>query len=117
MKKTIDAGKIQINGKAPFFQTKYAQAVEMLSKISTAFRDTPLLVVADSWFVNDGLFKPMCNTVGQHCHMLSRLRVNATLFALPPEHQKHQLGRSDKYGDKMGNVSTLANAFHERATT
>ena len=42
MKKTIDAGKIQINGKAPSFQTKYVQAVEMLSKISTAFRDTGL---------------------------------------------------------------------------
>jgi hypothetical protein len=49
--------------------------------------------------------------------MLSRLCVNTTLFALPPEHQKHQLGRSRKYGDKMGSATTLANEFHGRATT
>ena len=117
MKKTIDAGKIQINGKAPSFQTKYVQAVEMLSKISTAFRDTPLLVVADSWFGNDGLLKPMRKTIGQHMHILSRLRVNNTLFALPSKRQKHQLGRSKKYGDKMGNAATLANEFQKHATT
>jgi hypothetical protein len=117
MKKTIDAGKIQINGKAPSFQTKYVQAVEMLSKISTAFRDTPLLVVADSWFGNDGLFKPMRKTIGQHMHILSRLRVNNKLFALPSKRQKHQLGRSKKYGDKMGNAATLASEFQKHATT
>lgn len=115
MKKTIDAGKVK--GKTPPFQTKYAQAVEMLSKISAAFRDTPLLVVADSWFGNNGLFKPMRKTIGQHMHILSRLRVNATLFALPSERLKHQRGRSKKYGNKMGNAATLANDFQRCATT
>lgn len=117
MKKTIDAGKVKINGKAPPFQKKYAQAVEMLSEISAAFHDMPLLVVTDSWFGNDGLYRPMRKTVGQHCHLLSRLRVNATLFALPPERQMYQRGRSKKYGNKMGNATTLASKFHERTTT
>nr|WP_256325064.1 transposase [Nitrosomonas sp. Nm132] len=92
MKKTIVAQKVRIDGKIPLFQTKFEQAIEMLPEISAAFPGTPLLIVTDSWFGNDGLFKPMRKTVGQHCHMLSRLRVNTILFALPPEHQKHQLG-------------------------
>ena len=147
MKKTIAAKKVRIDGKIPPFQTKFEQAIEMLPEIAAAFPGTPLLIVTDSWFGNDGLFiesaikqfnfhsrkgrnagillnlfngrinKPMRKTIGRHCHMLSRLRVNTTLFALPPEHQKQQLGRSRKYGDKMGNATTLANEFHERATT
>jgi len=117
MKKTIAAKKVRIDGKIPPFQTKFEQAIEMLPEIAAAFPGTPLLIVTDSWFGNDGLFKPMRKTIGRHCHMLSRLRVNTTLFALPSEHQKQQLGRSRKYGDKMGNATTLANEFHERATT
>jgi len=117
MKKTIAAKKVRVDGKAPPFQTKFEQAIEMLTEISAAFSGILLLIVTDSWFGNDGLLKPMRKTVGRHCHMLSRLSVNTTLFALPPEHQKHQRGRSRKYGDKMGNATTLANEFLERATT
>ncbi len=117
MKKTIAAKKVRVDGKTPLFQTKFEQAVEMLPEISAAFPGTPLLIVTDSWFGNDGLFKPMRKTVGQHTHILSRLRVNTALFALPPERQKHQLGRTRKYGHKMGNVTMLANEFHERVST
>ncbi|MCU7847048.1 MAG: hypothetical protein KZQ89_03420 [Candidatus Thiodiazotropha sp. (ex Lucinoma kastoroae)] len=53
MKKTIDAGNVKINGKTLPFQTKFGQAIEMLSKIADVFRDTPLLIVTDSWFGND----------------------------------------------------------------
>lgn len=115
MKKTIEAGDVKINGKRPLFQTKFEQANEMLANIAAAFADTNLLVVTDSWFGNNGLFKPMRKTVGQHCHLLSRLRVNTTLFSLPLERQAHQRGRSKKYGSKMGNASMLANEFHKRA--
>ena len=108
MKKTIAAGKVKINGKAPLFQTKYAQAVEMLSKISMTFRDTPLLIITDSWFGNDGLFKPMREVVGQHTHILSRFRVNAAMCAQPSERKENQRGRSRKYGDKIGNAASLA---------
>ena len=109
--------KVTINGKVSTFQTKFEQSIEMLTEISKAFPDAPLLVVADSWFGNDGLYKPKRKTVGQHCHILSRLRVNNTLFALPTERQEHQLGRTRKYGQKMGNAATLAGEFRQRAIT
>lgn len=117
MRKTIIAQKVAINGQVPAFQSKFEQSVEMLEEITKAFPGAPLLVVADSWFGNDGLYKPMCKTVGAHCHMLSRLRANNTLFALPPKRQENQVGRTRRYGQKMGNTTTMASKFHERATT
>lgn len=96
MRKTIDAGNVKVNGKTPSFQTKFNQAVEMLPEISAAFPDTLLLIVTDSWFGNDGLFTPMRKTIGQHCHILARLRVSATLYAIPPERQEHQRDRPKK---------------------
>jgi len=117
MKKDIDAGNVKMNGKKLSFQTKFEQAVEMLSEISDAFRDSPVLVVTDSWFGNDGLFKPMRNIVGQHCHILSRLRINASLFDSPSMPCKKQRGRTKKYGDKLGNAATLAEQFTQFATT
>jgi hypothetical protein len=90
MKKTIDESRVQINGQSLSFKTKFEQAVEMLTQISERFAHMPLLIVTDSWFGNDGLFKPMRKNIGQHCHLLSRLRINATLFELP-EHTKGQL--------------------------
>ena len=117
MKKTIAAGNVMVKGKAPAFQTKFEQAVEILSKIAAAFHNTPLLVITDSWFGNDGLFKPMRNTLGQHTHILSRLRVNTLLFALPPKRRKHQRGRTQKYGRKIGCAKTQAEISRKRATT
>jgi hypothetical protein len=117
MKKTIDAGNVQINGKSLPFRTKFEQAVEMISQITDAFCDTPLLIVTDSWFGNDGLFKPMRKTIGQHCHILSRLRVNASLFDSPAKRGKHQRGRPIKYGRKLGCATTLAKRVKRYATS
>ncbi len=96
MKKDIDAGNVKVNGKKLPFQTKFEQAVEMLPEISDAFRGSPVLVVTDSWFGNDGLFKPMRHVVGQHCHILSRLHINASLFYSAPKPCKKQRGRTKK---------------------
>jgi transposase len=79
----------------------------MLHQISEHFAHTPLLVVTDSWFGNDGLFKPMRAAIGSHAHILSRLRVNAALFERP-KRSKAQKGRPKKYGRKLGCASTLA---------
>lgn len=117
MKKDIDAGRVKVNGKNMPFQTKFEQAVEMLSKISAAFHGLPVLIVTDSWFGNKGLFKPLRNTLGQQCHILSRLRVNSSLFDLPSKRSKEQRGRSRKYGNKLGNATTLAEQFITDATT
>jgi hypothetical protein len=83
----------------------------MLSQVAGCFGDTPLLVVTDSWFGNDGLFKPMRETIGKHCHILSRLRVNAALFELPKRTAKPQQGRPKKYGRKSGCAKTLAEQY------
>ncbi len=60
--------------------------------LSKEFRDTSMLIITDSGFGNDGLFKPMHKIIGKHCHLLSRLRVNSSLFDLPPERDKKQRG-------------------------
>jgi hypothetical protein len=83
MKKTIDEGRVQIDGKTLLFRTKFEQAVEMLCQISECFANIPILVVNDSWFGNDDLFKPMRKTIGQYAHILSRLRVNAHCLSYP----------------------------------
>jgi hypothetical protein len=59
MKKTIDESRVQINGQSLSFKTKFEQAVERLTQISERFAHMPLLIVTDSWFGYDGLFKPM----------------------------------------------------------
>ncbi len=117
MKKVIDAGRVKINNKKLAFQTKFEQAIEMLSSLSTAFRDRPMLIITDSWFGNDGLFKPMRKTLGKHCHILSRLRVNASLFELPPQRSEKQRGRTKKYGGKIGCATTLAEQCRPLAVT
>lgn len=117
MIKTIQGGTVTINQKPVLFQSKFEQAVEMLNEISSVFMGVPLLIVTDSWFGNNGLFKPMRHSIGQHCHLLSRLRVNASLFDLPSKHPGHQRGRHKKYGDKLGSATTLAGSFINLATT
>ena len=117
MKKEIDSGKVKIDNKKLAFQTKFEQAIEMLTEITTAFRDTPLLVVTDSWFGNNGLYKPMRNIIGKNCHILSRLRVNSTLFDLPPERTEKQRGRTKKYGDNLGCAASLAHQFKNLTST
>ena len=76
-----------------------------------------MLVVVDSWFGNDGLFKPMRKTIGLHMHIISRLRVNASMFAQPSARKKKQRGRLKKYNDKIGNAASLAGEFLKYAIT
>lgn len=117
MQKTIEAGKVLIKGKVPTFQTKFEQAVEMLGEIAKALPGRSFLIVTDSWFGNDGLFKPMRLSLGKTAHLLSRLRANATLYELlsPPIGKK--AGRPRKYGQKAGNATTLASGFKDKAQT
>ncbi len=50
-------------------------------------------------------------------HMLSRLRINTTLFVLATGTPKTSARPIQKVWRQMGNATTLANEFHERATT
>jgi hypothetical protein len=117
MKKIIEAGLVKIKGRTPAFQTKFAQAVEMLGEIAKAFSGKAILVVTDSWFGNNGLFKPMRLLIGNRAHLLSRLRVNATLYDLPAQRGEQQRGRTKKYGPKAGNAKSLASSLKDRAQT
>ena len=116
MKKDIDANAptAQKSGLTVEFQSKMAQAVEMLKAVAAQFADTPVLVVADSWFGNNGLWQPLSES-GFVFNLLSRLRANITLYDLPPPRLPGVRGRTRKYGTKLGSVSDQAAAFREQA--
>jgi len=112
-KKAIQAKTINVikNGKVDPFQTKLEQAAAMIIEIASHFAGVPILVVADSWFGNNGLFKPVRQELGLQFHLLSRLRVSSMLYNLPPERKPKQRGAKRKYGEKLGSVATLAAQF------
>ena len=110
--KDIDAGKINArrHGQVLPFQSKMAQAAEMILRIAAHFSDKPPLVVCDSWFGNNGLWKPL-SASGQSIHLLSRLRINTALYAEPNDAANTAKGRPRKYGDRCGSVRDLAESF------
>lgn len=91
------------------FQTKFEQAAEMIIEIANSFENANILTVADSWFGNKGLWKPLQEALGPRFNMISRLRANANLFALPGKSSGR--GRPRTYGEKLGNASSLANEY------
>jgi hypothetical protein len=116
MKKDIEAKAVTTkkSGSTVDFQSKMTQAAQMLCSVAAHFAHLPVLVVADSWFGNDGLFRPLSESEFTF-QLLSRLRANITLYDLPPQHLPHQRGRSRKYGAKLGAVSALAAERREQA--
>lgn len=116
MKKDIAAQSLTAkkSGTTVAFQSKMKQAVEMLCSVAAHFSRSPVLVVTDSWFGNDGLLRPL-NASAYRFDILSRLRSNITLYQLPPPPQEHQRGRPRKYGAKLGAVSALATSRREQA--
>ena len=116
MKKDIEAHSVttQKSGSTLPFQSKMTQAVEMLCKVAAYFAPVPMVVVADSWFGNDGLHRPLQESTYTF-DLLSRLRSNIILYALPPPRSPHQRGRTRKYGPRLGAVSQVAARYRERA--
>ncbi len=109
-KQDIRMGKEKIE-----FQTKLTQAVEMLFEIYQAYK-TPILVVADSWFGNNGLWAPTRKKLGDEVHLLSRMRSNNKLFDFPEiKENGKKCGRPRKYGKALGKVSELAALYHDQA--
>lgn len=104
----------QQSGRSVAFQSKMHQAVAMLKTLAVAFAGTPLLVVTDSWFGNDGLWRPLQGT-GFDFQLLSRLRANTTLYDLPPERTAPQRGRVRKYGARLGAASDRAATYRPQA--
>ena len=114
MKKSIErngtAAKIR-------FETKLDQAVTMICQIASAFAQTRIIVVTDSWFGNNGLFKPLNEKAGRCFDMISRLRSNNNIFDLPGGCGKKRPGRPAKYGKKSGTAKSLAAEFKDSATS
>ncbi len=118
MKKDLDAQKTTTKtaGRTATFQTKMAQAVDMLTSVACQFVGTPILVIADSWFGNDGLYRPLSQSEFEF-HLLSRLRANITLYDLPPTRLPRQRGAARKYGARLGSAADLASLLREKART
>lgn len=118
-KKAIEAKleNMKVPGKNPSFQTKLEQAVEMLIQLAHHFVSVPITVVCDSWFGNNGLFKPLRNHLGASVHVLSRLRSTTVLYAMPHNGTSKKLGRPKKYGHRLGSCAELAARFISQAST
>jgi hypothetical protein len=65
------------------FQTKLEQAVNMLTEIANFYGDIKIINVADSWFGNNGLWKPLREAIGSRFQLMSRLRSNINLSRSP----------------------------------
>ena len=121
MKKDIEAKKVNAKrlGEIVTFKTKMSQAATMLMAVYDHFR-LPVLVVTDSWFGNDGLWSRLDRGKGGAFHLLSRLRINITLYDLVPEMTegpKSPRGRPKKYGQRLGSADDCATAYKEKAQT
>ena len=111
LKKSIKEINRTITGPKIKFKTKLAQAASMITDIAQAFGQSQIVTITDSWFGNNGLWKPLHNQLGQRFHMISRLRSNNNIFQLPGLHLIKGPGRPRKYGRKLGNASSLATQF------
>jgi hypothetical protein len=108
MSKTVDRHKEERPGMDLEFKTKFVQTQEMIVAAAKTHPDVPVVAVVDSWFGNDGLWSPTRKVLGDRFHMVSRLRSNQNLFALPEPISKKGPGRPKKYGEKLGSVTDLA---------
>ena len=118
-KKTIDAEKAtaKTEGVIAPFQTKLELAGQMLIGIGHYFPTSPLLVVTDSWFGNQSLWRPVRKVLGDRFHILSRLRCNNVLYAQPDGQQSGQRGRHRKYGKRLGSATDMAAEVRQQAKT
>jgi hypothetical protein len=116
--KTIQASKetVKLKGQVVAFQTKLQQAAAMLLAIAGHFQTSPVLAVMDSWFGNDGLWKPVHKALGGRFHLLTRLRSNNVLYGQPETLQSGRRGRRPKYGPRLGSSEEVAQTVRAQAT-
>ena len=117
-KKAIEANleNMKVAGKDSSFQTKLDQAVEMVIQLARHFVDVPITVVCDSWFGNDGLFKPLRKHLGASVQLLSRLRSNTTVYTMPYNGTSKKQGRPRKYGHRLGSCAEMAARMKSEAS-
>nr|WP_320014017.1 transposase [uncultured Desulfobacter sp.] len=116
MKKNIEAksATAKRKGKVLSFESKMTQAATMIKDIRNYFQQ-PVLVIADSWFGNDGLWSRLGRGEGGFFHLLSRMRTNITLYDLAPVSTgKRKVGRPRKYGSRLGSVADCAACWKKK---
>ncbi len=90
------------------FASKIKIAVRLINRIRT-YIVAPTLVISDSWFgvkpLIDGLQQ---NSIKGPVHILSRLRINASLYDYPEPKNSKSRGRPRKYGAKLPPIPELA---------
>ena len=115
LKKSLDKIKPRINRQRIQFQTKIEQAVAMIADIAHCFSTYNIIAVTDSWFGNNGLWRPLHKRLGDRFHLLSRLRSNNNIFDLPAKKSVQGRGRPKKYGKRLGDAETLAARYRSFA--
>lgn len=118
MKKSI-AEKLKttlVRGKSVLFKTKMQQSADMIKDIYSVF-NKPILVVADSWFGNNGLWRCLDKGRNGNFNILSRLRVNNNLFDFPKTTAINSRGRPKTYGSKLGSVLGCAELYKDKAAS
>ena len=113
-KKDLDNKPVCVGKQTVTFQTKIEQAVSMLTEIANFYDNVNIITVADSWFGNNGLWKPLHAAVGFRFQLISRLRSNINLFDFPGNTDS-TVGRPKKYGKKLGNPLLLAGTYRDMA--
>ena len=98
---------MRLRGRALTFESKFTQAVGLITSLGVVFPRVPMLVVTDSWFGNNGLLKPLRQALGARAQLLSRLRVNAVLHDRPVA-VPGRAGRPRKYGERLGSVKAVS---------
>jgi len=88
----------------------------MIIQLAHHFVGVPVTVVCDSWFGNNGLFKPVRKHLGTSFHLLSRLRSNSILYTLASKRTAKQRGRSRKYGRRLGTCAEMAATIKPEAS-
>jgi len=108
---------MSIPGETTSFHTKLEQAAQMIIQLAHHFAGVPVTVACDSWFGNDGLFKPVRKHLGASFHLLSRLRSNIVLYSMAPTKlTKRKRGRSLKYGNRLGTCAEIAARIKREAS-
>ncbi len=104
-------------GKVLPFESKMEQAASMIKEIRNYFQQS-VLIVADSWFGNDGLWSKLDRGSEGCFHLLSRMRTNNILYNFAPVSTgKRKAGRPRKYGKRLGSVDECAAKWKEEAET
>ena len=114
LKRDLDSRPLSLGKQKVPFKTKPQQAVTMWVEIADFYKEVKMINMADSWFGNHSLFRPLREKIGSRFHLISRLGSNIHLFDFPGQSSKGR-ERPRIYGCKVGNASLLAHSYRELA--